>query len=118
MTERSRATAAALAALLILQSVMLTALYAGVAPHPPATTPLFGIAPFIGAALSAAAGSLILGPDRNRAGRTLGLLAAIMALVSFGPQKYLDPQLPLIWPALICGQLAAAVVIRNALRRP
>jgi len=96
---------------------VLTALYAGVAPHPPATTPLFGIAPFIGASLSAAVGSLILGPDRNRTGRVLGLLAAIMALVSFGPQKYLDPQLSLIWPALICGQLAAAVVIRNALRK-
>lgn len=44
------------------------------------------------------------------------MLAAVMALISFGPQKYLDAQFPLIWPAVLAGQIAAAVVIYTAFR--
>lgn len=109
---------AALACLVILQTVMLTSLYAGVAPHPPAATPLFGIGPFLAAAVSAAVAALILGPQGGRAGQALALLAALAALVSFGPQKYLDPQFPQIWPAVLSGQVAAAVILVGpALRR-
>ena len=39
-------TTAALATLIILQVVMLGALYAQIAPHPPATVAPFAIAPF------------------------------------------------------------------------
>jgi hypothetical protein len=104
-----------LACLIILQTVMLASLYAGVAPHPPAATPLFGIGPFLGAALSAAVAALILGP--SGAGRGMAGLAAMAALVSFGPQKYLDPQFGLIWPAVLAGQVAAAVVLLGLLSR-
>jgi hypothetical protein len=90
---------------------MLASLYAGVAPHPPASTPLFGIGPFLGAALSAAVAALILGPMRGRAGLAMSGLAAAAALVSFGPQKYLDPQFPLIWPAVLAGQVAAGFLL-------
>lgn len=95
---------------------MLLALYAGVEPHPPAMTPLFGIGPFLGAALAAAAAALIIGPAHSRMGRGLSLLAATMALVSFGPQKYFDAQFSMIWPAVLAGQIAAAVLIFNAAR--
>lgn len=111
MPDPERAARAALASLIILQGIMLASLYAGVQPHPPATTPLFGIGPFLGAALSAAVAALVLGPDRGRAGPTLAGLAAVAALVSFGPQKYLDPQFPLIWPAVLAGQVAAGVLL-------
>lgn len=36
--------------------------------------------------------------------------AALMALVSFGPQKYFDAQFDLIYPAVILGQIAALVI--------
>lgn len=113
MTDTDRIPTAALLALIILQSVMLAALYAGVAPHPPAAIVLFAIAPFLGVALSVAVAALVLGAGSNRTGRWLGLFAALLALLSFGPQKYFDAQFALIWPAVIGGQLAAAVLIAN-----
>lgn len=111
----NRPTQAALACLITLQGVMLASLYAGVAPHPPVATPLFGIGPFLGASLSAAIAALILGP--TRVGRGLAGLAALAALVSFGPQKYLDPQFALIWPAVLSGQLAAGVILLGLVAR-
>jgi hypothetical protein len=111
MSAHERPVTAALLALVVLQAVMLASLFAGVAPHPPATTPLFGIAPFVAAAIAAAAAAIALGPLGGFAGRALSLVAALAALVSYGPQKYLDPQLALIWPAVVAGQLAAAAVL-------
>lgn len=111
MTAPDRIAQASLATLIILQIVMLAALFAGVPPHPPETTPLFGIGPFIGAALACAVAALILGPTISASGRTLAIVAVIAALISFGPQKYLDPQFPLIWPSVIAGQLAALALI-------
>ncbi len=111
MPAPERPSQAALATLIVLQGVMLASLYAGVQPHPSASTPLFGIGPFLGAALSAAAAALILGPIRGRAGPAMSGLAAMAALVSFGPQKYLDPQFPLIWPAVLAGQIAAGFLL-------
>ena len=108
---RTRQANAALSALIILQLTMLGALFAQSVPHPPATIPLFGIAPFLAAALSAAAAAIIIGPLETAAGRVLSVLAALMALLSYGPQKYLDAQFALIWPAVIAGQIAAVAVI-------
>jgi hypothetical protein len=53
----------------------------------------------------------ILGPTQGGAGRVLAGLAAVAALVSFGPQKFLDPQFALIWPAVLAGQVAAGVIL-------
>lgn len=115
MIPSDRRNQAALACLILLQAVMLASLYAGVTPHPPAATPLFGIGPFLGASMSAAVAALILGP--TRAGRVLAGVAAFAALVSFGPQKYFDPQFPLIWPAVLSGQVAAGVILLGFLSR-
>lgn len=111
-----RTTSAALATLIVLQGIMLGSLYAGVAPHPPQATPLFGMGPFLGAALSAAVAALVLHPQSG-AGRWLALVAAVLAAVSFGPHKYVDAQFPAIWPAVITAQLAIVVICVNALRR-
>lgn len=115
-TPSDRIATAALATLILLQVVLLTALYAGVRPHPPEATPLFGIAPFLGASISVAVSALIIGPLKSAVGRTPSVLAAFAALVSFGPQKYLDPQFGLIWPAVILGQIAALVLIGQVIR--
>ena len=47
----------------------------------------------------------------------LRLLAALMAMLSFGPQKYLDPQFPLIWPAVLTAQIAVIAVFVGVLFR-
>ena len=75
MTLPDRAAIAALATLILLQVVMLIALYAGVRPHPPEAIPLFGIAPYIGASVSVALSAIILGPLDHTAGRSLSVVA-------------------------------------------
>lgn len=110
MTLHTRQISAALATLILLQLIMLSALYAGIPPHPPEATPLFGIAPFLGASVAVALSAIIVEPLRNPTGRTLSILSALMALVSFGPQKYFDAQFGLIYPAVILGQIAALVI--------
>lgn len=105
-----RPVSAALLILIVLQIIMLASLFARVPPHPPAATPLFGIGPFIGVSQSIALAALVLDPACDFAGRVLAGLACVLALVSFGPQKYPDPQFPLIWPAVLCAQAAVAVI--------
>lgn len=117
MTHPTRHAIAALATLIILQAIMLSSLYAGIAPHPPAATPLFGIGPFIGASVAAALAAIIVGPTDSAPGRLLSGLAAVMALVSFGPQKYFDGQFALIWPAVLGGQIAVVALFAAVLRR-
>jgi hypothetical protein len=109
--HNDRAAVAALSALILLQLVMLSALYAGVAPHPPVATPLFAMAPFLAASFAVAFSAILMGPLSGKAGRSLSGLAVVLALVSFGPQKYFDAQFALIWPAVISGQIAAIVVL-------
>jgi len=113
MTQQDLSATAALLGLIVLQLIMLSALYAGI---PPIATPLFGIAPFIGAAIAAAIAAVVLLPVSTGAGRALSVLATLMALVSFGPQKYFDAQFALIWPAVIAGQLAAAAILFQVVR--
>ena len=110
-TDHSRPAMAALSTLVILQLVMLGALFAGVSPHPPEATPLFGIGPFIGVSLAACVSAMVLHPTGSRAGAVLALLSAVMAAVSFGPQKYLDPQIGLIWPAVVAAQVAIVSLV-------
>ncbi len=117
MTQSTRHATAALATLIILQAIMLSSLYAGVAPHPPVATPLFGIGPFIGASVSVALAAIIVGPTQSTTGKLLSGLAAVLALVSFGPQKYFDAQYPLIWPAVMGGQIAVIAIFATVLRR-
>lgn len=116
MTHHDRQALAALTTLILLQSIMLSALYAGIRPHPPVATPLFGIAPFLGASVSVALSAMIVQPLSSATGRGLSVMAALMALVSFGPQKYFDAQFALIWPAVILGQVAAFVIFVRVLK--
>lgn len=116
MTHSNRQTMAALTTLIVLQGIMLSALYAGIKPHPPVATPLFGIAPFLGASISVALSAIIVQPLGSLSGRGLSVLAALMALVSFGPQKYFDAQFGLIWPAVILGQIAALLIFAQVVK--
>ncbi|WP_299632249.1 hypothetical protein [uncultured Roseobacter sp.] len=57
----------------------MTKVYAGIRPHSPVVTPLFGIVPFLGASVSIALSAIIVQPLISAAGRTLSSLAALTA---------------------------------------
>lgn len=104
---------ACLLALAILQFLMLLALMARLPPHPPEATVLFAMGPFLAASISlAVAASMIHGSPGATAPSAAGL-AALAALLSFGPQKYADPAISQIWPAVVLGQAAAALILWN-----
>lgn len=111
MTKPDRPSLAALAALTVLNIMMLAFLLGDIDPHPPVATPLFGIGPFIGACIAAALAAMIIGPTESSAGRILTGTAIVLSLVSFGPQKLLDPALPLIWPALVTAWAAVITLV-------
>ena len=100
---------AALAMLATLQTLMLAALYTGTPPHPPVAVAPFAIAPFLSVAIGTAFAAMVL--STHRAGHALSGLAAVLALVSFGPQKYFDAAFPLIWPAVIAAQISTAFLV-------
>lgn len=106
--ERTRTTA--LGTLIVLQLTMLFALFFKLPPHPPEVIPLGGMAPFLGASLSAACAALVFG-GRGTAGTVFILLACALAAVSYGPQKYLDPAIGLVWPAVVTAQIAIVALI-------
>ena len=112
----NRVPIAALATLIILQLIMLSSLLAGLEPHPPRTIPLFAMGPFLGASLAIAAAALALGPVSSPGGRWASVLAALTALLSYGPQKWFDPAIGEVWPAVLLGQLAALLLIVLAIR--
>lgn len=112
---------AALTIFIVLQGIMLAALFTQTPPHPPLKVEPFALAPFLAASISLAAAALVLGAE-NRLGVLTAMLATLLALVSYGPQKWFDPVFGEIWPAVIVGQIAAAGVVyfvwnRSRLRR-
>ncbi len=103
-------TTTALSGLIILQSVMLAAMFTLTQPHPPIAIPLFGMGPFLGTSIALAVCAIMSGSEESKTGRTLAALATFTALLSFGPQKWFDPQFPQIWPAVISAQICAVVI--------
>ena len=112
--DKTRIAIAGLAMLIILQGVMLASLYAGVPPYPPVKIPLGAIAPILAAGFATAVAGILLSPTSSM-GRVFALMAVAIALLSFGPQKYLNDQFALIWPAVVLGQVAALMVVAGAL---
>ncbi|MEM1266050.1 MAG: hypothetical protein AAGI50_08550 [Pseudomonadota bacterium] len=104
----NRTTQAALAALAILHGVMLTTLLAGVEPHPPAAVAPFGMAPFLAVVLAAVAAAAILGT------RWAVVSVALLSLVSFGPQKVLDPAFGGVWPAILAAQISIIALLYDS----
>lgn len=102
---------AAILALLVLTGVMLLALFSRTTPHPPLEVPPFALGPFLGASLAIGAAAFHLVRQGARFSATLALLFAVTALVSFGPQKYVDPAFSRIWPTVITAQLAVIAIL-------
>lgn len=116
MNTSGLSSKAALSVLMVLQLTMLGALYTQTSPHPPLTVPPFALGPFIGASLALAAAAYVLGGAVSRHGTAVTCAAALTALVSYGPQKWLDPAIAEIWPAVLLGELAVAVILWSSVR--
>ena len=101
-----RTAGAALAVLIVLQTTMLGALFSSTPPHPPLVVAPFALGPFLGAAIALPVAALVLGAARTREGRAASGVAALFALVSFGPQKWFDPAFAQIWPAVVLAQIS------------
>jgi hypothetical protein len=114
MTQTTKALDAACLMLALIQAVMLASLWFGVAPHPPRAIPLFAMAPFLAVSIGTALCARVLITDM--AGRVLAGLAAAMALLSFGPQKYVDPAFGEIWIAVVTAQLCVGVIVLTLLK--
>lgn len=102
---------AALTVLSVLQLVMLAALFSGTAPHPPQSIPPFAMGPFLGASIAIAIAALVLEANSNGLARTLSIAACLLALVSFGPQKWFDPVFSEVWPTVLLAQVAACTLL-------
>ena len=106
---------AAITALLVLTGAMLLAMFTRTEPHPPLEVEPFALGPFFAASLAigvAAYGLMVRG---MRLALPIALLFALTALVSYGPQKYVDPAFPKIWPAVIVAQVAVVVICFRAI---
>ncbi len=101
--------------LLVLQAVMAAALFSRTPPHPPLAVAPFAMAPFLAASLAIAAAAISLQARSGRTASWLALLAGLLALVSYGPQKWLDPAIAQIWPAVLIGEVAAVAVLATSL---
>lgn len=102
---------AALWVLIILQTGMLFAMFTLTVPHPPLRVDPFAMGPFLSASLAIAFASVYLRRNGIKAWHYLGLLAALCALVSYGPQKWTDAAIGDIWPAIITAQVAIIALI-------
>lgn len=105
---RADLIAAACLVLAVIQGVMLASLFAGIAPHPPRAIPLFAMPPFLSVSIGTALAACLLA--HRPTGQRLAIPAALFALLSFGPQKYLDPAFPEIWIAVIASQAAVLTI--------
>ena len=107
-------TAAAIAALLVLTGAMLLAMFTRTEPHPPLEVEPFALGPFLAASLATGAAAYGLAIRGTRFAMAIAFLFALTALVSYGPQKYVDPAFAKIWPAVIVAQVAIAVILWRA----
>ncbi len=114
MSIRNRVPQASLGVLIVLQLTMLGALFTQTAPHPPLAVAPFALGPFLGAAVSLAVAALMLGGPVHVTGVAVSVVAAIFALVSYGPHKWFDQAIGQIWPAVLLGQIAAVILVVHA----
>lgn len=110
-SRNTRVDRAALTVLVILQGLMLGALYTRTPPHPPLDIPLFALGPFLSAAIALGVAALVMDGIETGAGRGVTLLATVAALVSFGPQKWFVESFGAIWPAVVVAQIACTVLV-------
>ena len=102
---------ACLAAVLILQTVMLASLFTQSLPHPP-----LELAPLFGAILALGGFTVVLLLFRWRSGYIAAGASALLAMISYGPHKLFLGEDPAILPAVVAGFLFALGLLYAAVK--
>ena len=106
-----QAAASSLIGLIVINCVMLGALFSQVPPNPPGR---FG--PFIGSTVALAAVSLSLVWWQNKIGYVSSIAVGIMCLVSVGPQKlFFGHSAVQLAPVIILGSIFALALIISSI---
>lgn len=107
----TQAAISSLIGLLILNGVMLGALFSEVPPNPPGK---FG--PYIGTTLALAGVTLPLVYWRNRVGYLCSIILAMMCMVSMGPHKLLlGGAANLLYPTIVLGSILSLTLSISAI---
>jgi len=114
-SEKDLIIRAGLLILTVLQLLMLAALYTRTVPHPPLEVAPFALGPFISASIALAVAALAT--PIGRLGSSLIVVACLTALVSYGPQKWFDPAIGGIWPAVLVAQCAVIAILTQMVSR-
>ena len=101
----------ALVALLIFEQYTLLSVVFEVPPHPQALNGVSALVPYWALAMVVAVTAILLGLTNTRLGRLFCVLAALLALLPSGPQKYFDYQFFLLWPSIIGAQVAIVTLL-------
>lgn len=104
-------THTALMVLIVLQLVMMFAMFFQAPPHPPYAVAPFAMGPFLAASLASCFAAIARDAPATRSGKILAGIAALTAMVSYGPHKWIDPMIGQIWPAVLTAQIAVAVIL-------
>ena len=106
-----QAAISSLIGLIVLNCVMLGALFAQVPPNPPGR-----VGPYIGATISLAIASLPLFFWRNRIGYISSIIVGLMCLMSLGPQKFfIEPTAILLSPVIVLGSVLSFILIISSI---
>lgn len=103
-TTKTSQITIALSALALIQLLMFLAMLTRTEPHPPLVLTPFAMAPFLSASIVICLSAAIYSYYFARPNQLLTITAIVLALVSYGPQKYIDPAFPQIWPAVLTAQ--------------
>jgi hypothetical protein len=96
-----QASMSSLIGLIVLNWVMIQALFAQVPPNPPGQ---FG--PYIGSTIALAVVSLYLVYHHYKIGFISSIIVGLMCLLSMGPQKFfIEPNAKLLIPVIILGTI-------------
>ena len=120
MTNQRNASPVVTVALIMmisLHGIMLMALFAGVEPHPPARVTPFGMAPFLAVVIGLSVVGIYLNSLGQAGAVYVAVAVAVLSLLSFGPQKYLDPAISQVWVAVVAAQVSAVLIVMELVQQ-
>lgn len=107
-----QAVLASIAGLVVLNGVLLASFLFQVQPHPEVNLgPLGGAGPFVGTTIAVSVVTVALVTWSNPSGYGLALLVVVQNIVTFGPQKLLEPSATLTYPAVVTGSVLNGVLL-------
>ncbi len=85
---------------------MLLAKFTRTGPHPSLEVEPIALGPFLAASLAIGAAAYVLAACGVPYAMAIAFLYALTALISYGPQKYVDAAISKFWPPEVVAQFA------------